>query len=94
LTDQGIKYAALEILASNCMTLLNASGCLEFTNLDLSHIRVPKAILRGANFQNCNFTGCNLTGADLSNTDLGYCNFKEAYLAQVEFGEYPSLYLD
>jgi len=80
------------IASSNAITVLNAAKVV-LSGRNLKGIRIPGANLMGAILDNTNLEDANLSNVALSGAWLHGTNFKNALLADLSLGEYPSLLL-
>ena len=78
--------------ASSAITVLNAAR-ISFSGRNLQNIRIPGADLSGAILDNTNLENANLSNVNLTGAWLHGTNFKNALLAGLILGEYPSLLL-
>ncbi|OAQ29254.1 WD40 repeat-like protein, partial [Linnemannia elongata AG-77] len=76
--------------ASNAISILIQAG-VHFNGADLQGVRVPKADLTGGQFDSAQFQGADLTGANLTMSWIWQADFSNAQMAEVQFGELPSL---
>ena len=68
------------------ITILNSIEGFIFTNMDLSNIQIPGAILTNGIFHKTNFFGANLENVDFRNSYLYDANFEQCQLNGVNFG--------
>ena len=74
--------------SSNAITLLNGIG-YDFSNMNLSGIRIPGAILTNGRFDNVNFQEADLSHVIFNYASLQQANFDGAAMENVQFGELP-----
>ncbi|MBD2102964.1 pentapeptide repeat-containing protein [Leptolyngbya sp. FACHB-261] len=68
-----------DVLALNCLSFLNLSGCILFLR-DFVEVNLRKANLREANLGAANLEGANLARANLARANLARANLKKANL--------------
>jgi len=78
--------------SSNAITVLNAAR-VSFSGRDLHDIRIIGADLTGAILDNTNLENTDLSNVTLAGAWLHGTNFRNALLANLALGEYPSLLL-
>lgn len=77
----------MQVAAANAITALNY-GRINFSNMDLSSIKIPFADLSGAILHHTNLSSADLTNVILKNAFIANINFSNCNLENVEFGEY------
>lgn len=68
LLEENFNYAA-----SNAITIINSLK-MKLSGLDLSYVKIPKAILRNANLSNSKLKGSDLRQIDICHAQLGKVN--------------------
>lgn len=84
------KNSSMKIGAANAMTILNAAQ-INFSNKDLSGIKIQHADLSGALLDNTNLVGSDLTGVDFTGSWMRNTNLSHAQLHQIKFNELAPL---
>ncbi len=87
------NHPRISIAASNALTVLTKAR-FSFSNLDLSNIQAPGAVLDDMIADNTNFQGANLTSASLSQAWMRKADLQGCQLDDVQFGERPYLEFD
>ncbi|KAF9129419.1 hypothetical protein BGW39_004186 [Mortierella sp. 14UC] len=85
---EGDKQATL--VAANAISIL-VKARTRFNGMDLHGIKIPRADLRGGQFDSVDFSGADLTNVNLSKAWLRQARFIKTKMQGIQFGELPYL---